>query len=148
MRINYAIMDTPSLQAIVEQARKAAAAGIHGVFLGQVSGWDALTAVAVVANAVPDIEFGTAVVPTFPRHPVVLAGQALTAQAASGNRFTLGVGPSHPSLVEDVLGLHYDSPVEHTREYLQILRPLLGGQPVDYRGRWYSIDAEVEVPGV
>ena len=46
------------------------------------------------------IELATGIVPTYPRHPVEMARQALTVQAACGERFTLGIGVSHHHIVE------------------------------------------------
>ena len=56
-------------------------AGFSALWTSQIFGYDALTALAVVGREVPDVELGTAVVPTYPRHPVMLAQQALTVQA-------------------------------------------------------------------
>ncbi|PRX96306.1 luciferase-like monooxygenase [Allonocardiopsis opalescens] len=89
---------------------------------------------APAAREVPGIEVGTAVVPTYPRHPLALAGQVLTARAVSGNAFTLGVGPSHREIVEAAFGLCYERPARHVREYLSALVPLLRGEEVEYRG--------------
>jgi F420-dependent oxidoreductase-like protein len=86
---------------------------------------DALTALAVVGSMVPRLPFGTHVVPMQPRHPMVLAAQALTVQAAIDNRLTLGIGLSHQSTVERVWGLRYERPVAYLREYLTILRGVL-----------------------
>ena len=86
------------------------------------------------ASQVPGIEVGTAVTPTYPRHPLALASQALTAQAATGNRFTLGIGPSHRPIIEEQFGCSYDRPARHVREYLSALMPLLRGEQADFRG--------------
>jgi F420-dependent oxidoreductase-like protein len=96
---------------------------------------DAITALAIVGREVPRIELGTAVVPTFPRHPAMLAGQALTAAAAAGGgRFVLGIGLSHQIVVETMWGLSYDKPARHMREYLSILLPLLRAGNVSFAG--------------
>src|SRR5207245_942107 len=85
---------------------------------------------------VPGIELGTAVVPTYPRHPFVLAGQALTTSAAlgGGNRLHLGIGLSHQLVIEGMFGMAFQKPAVHLREYLSALRPALEGQPVDVKG--------------
>ena len=80
--------------------RDAADAGYASFWLPQTMGMDAMTALAVVGREVPDIELGIAVVPTFPRHPIVMAQQALTTQAISGGRLTLGIGLSHQPIIE------------------------------------------------
>jgi len=83
---------------------------------------------------VSGIHFGTAVVPTYPRHPVMLGAQALTVQDISGGRLTLGIGLSHQMVIENVFGLSFDKPARHMREYLEILMPVLAGEQVTFAG--------------
>jgi 5,10-methylenetetrahydromethanopterin reductase len=83
---------------------------------------------------VPRIELMTGVVPTYPRHPVTMAQQALTVQAASGGRFVLGIGLSHQMVIENMFGMSFDKPVRHMREYLELLMPLLHDGSVAYEG--------------
>ena len=128
--------DMASLAGIVEGARAAAADGFSSYWLAQIFNTDALVAIAVAAQQVPDIEFGTAVVPIQPRHPQALAAQALTTQAASGNRTVLGIGLSHQFVVEHLWGLSFDRPVRHMREYLEALQPLLGASRPTPTASW------------
>ncbi len=86
----------------------------------------------------PDIELGTAVVPAYPRHPVMLAGQALTVQAATAGRLILGVGLSHQMVIENVFGQSFEKPARYMREYLSILMPLLEGEPASFTGEVLS----------
>ena len=66
------------------------------------------------------------------RHPVAMAQQALANQAVCAGRFTLGLGPSHHWIVEDMLGLSYDKPARQVRDYLDVMSVALGGPgPVD-----------------
>ncbi|MGZ4709916.1 MAG: TIGR03564 family F420-dependent LLM class oxidoreductase [Acidimicrobiales bacterium] len=134
-----------SLDAIVEGARAAAADGFSSYWLAQIFNTDALVAIAVAAGQVPEIEFGTAVVPIQPRHPQALAAQALTTQAASGNRTVLGIGLSHQFVVEHLWGLAFDRPVRHMREYLEALQPLLRGEPTDAHGEIVTSVGTIEV---
>ncbi len=119
---------------LVGQARSAAEAGLAAVWLPQMMDVDALTALAVIGREVPGIELGTAVVPTYPRHPMVLAGQALTTQAAVGNRLVLGIGLSHQIVIEGMFGYSFDKPARHMREYLSVLGPLIHGEQVRFEG--------------
>ncbi|MER0449898.1 TIGR03564 family F420-dependent LLM class oxidoreductase [Streptomyces sp. Edi4] len=135
------------LDGVIEQIGAAARAGVGAAWLPQILGHDALTALAVAGREVPGIKLGTAVVPTFPRHPIALAGQALTAQAAMGGRLTLGIGLSHRATVEGAYGYSYDRPLRHLREYLRALAPLLRGEPVALRGETLTAAGAVEVPG-
>jgi len=139
-----------SLDAIISGAQAAASDGFSSYWLAQIFNTDALTAIAVAAREVEDIEFGTAVVPIQPRHPQALAAQALTAQAASGNRAVLGIGLSHQFVVEHLWGLPFNRPVRHMREYLEALQPLLRGESGDTHGEIVTsvgaIDIDDAVP--
>ncbi|TDD60335.1 LLM class F420-dependent oxidoreductase [Actinomadura darangshiensis] len=148
MRIGlFTVAGTAPLDELVTQVRLARDAGLDSVFFGHAWSWDALMTAALAGREVPGIELGTAIVPTYPRHPLALAGQALTAQAMAGGRFTLGVGPSHPQVIEGAHGISYERPARHTREYLSALRPLLRGEDVDYHGETLTAAATIDAPG-
>ncbi|MGI8754638.1 MAG: LLM class F420-dependent oxidoreductase, partial [Acidimicrobiales bacterium] len=136
-----------SLAGLVEMARQCEADGFDSFWLPQIFGVDALSAHTLIGHEVPRIELGTAVVPTYPRHPVVLAGQALTASVASGGRLTLGIGLSHQMVIEAMFGYSFDKPVRHMREYLTALIPLLAGEAADFDGETLSAHATVSVQG-
>jgi F420-dependent oxidoreductase-like protein len=109
--------------------------------------FDAVTVCAIAGREVPGIELGTAVVPTFPRHPTTLAMQAVTASLASAGRFTLGIGLSHQMVIEGMLGLSFEKPARHMREYLEVLLPLLREGKVDHDGDVYAVHAPVDAMG-
>src|SRR5438105_1920007 len=113
------------LDALVADVRDAADEGFASVWAAQTFAFDALTALALAGREVDGIELGTAVVPTYPRHPMVLAQQALTVQAAVGGRLVLGIGLSHQIVIEDMFGYSFDRPVRHLREFLSVLLPLV-----------------------
>jgi F420-dependent oxidoreductase-like protein len=123
-----------SLDAIRAEARRAAQDGFATYWLSQISGPDALTALAVVGAEVPRIELGTSIVPLYGRHPLVLASQALTANAAAGGRLVLGIGPSHQPVVEGMFGESYARPFTRTAETLRALRALMRGEAIDLQG--------------
>ena len=122
-----------------EHAARAAEDGFSGWWLAQTGLIDALTAFTALADVGPGMEFGTAVIPTFPRHPTALAGQALTTAAALGDRpLVLGIGLSHRPVIEDMLGLSFDKPIRHLIDYLEVLQPLLETGSVDYDGEAFT----------
>ena len=123
-----------SIDTIVADVQNAADAGFSSAWAPQIFGYDALTLLAVVGREVPGIELGTAVVPTYPRHPLMLAAQALTTQQATSGRFLLGIGLSHQIVIEGMFGYSYEKPARHMREYLSVLMPLLRGEQVSFEG--------------
>jgi F420-dependent oxidoreductase-like protein len=141
-------IDRPrTIAEIVDETRRAADLGLGGAWWAERHTADALTAATVAGLAVPGLPLGTAVVTTYPRHPLALASQTLTVQAATGNRLTLGVGPGHGHQVETALGMSFDRPARHTREYLSALMPLLHGEPVDFKGEVHQVTGRIRTPG-
>ncbi|MGP0031416.1 MAG: TIGR03564 family F420-dependent LLM class oxidoreductase [Acidimicrobiales bacterium] len=134
LRIGSLIAVDRSLADTVAQLRRFADAGLDHAFAVQIFGPDALTLLAVAGSQVPGIGLGTGVVPVHPRHPMMLAQQALTVQAATDNRLLLGIGLSHQVMVEGVWGLSFDHPARYMKEYLAALMPLLRGETVDATG--------------
>jgi F420-dependent oxidoreductase-like protein len=134
-----------SVEGLTELAGTAREQGFESVWVPQVFGLDTLTAIAVAGQTVPDITFATAVVPTYPRHPQMLAQQALTVTAAIGDRLVLGIGPSHKIVVEGSWGISFDKPIRHLREYLEILMPLLHERSVRFDGESLTTRADITI---
>lgn len=134
------------LKGLLHHARQAEERGFASAWVPHIFGVDAITALAIVGRETQRIELGTAVIPTFTRHPFTLAQQALTVQAASQGRFTLGIGLSHRFIVEDILGLSYEKPTRHMREYLSVLIPLFESGSVSYQGEVYRVKGELRFP--
>ncbi|MCP3934358.1 MAG: LLM class F420-dependent oxidoreductase [Actinomycetia bacterium] len=143
---------SPTIEALETELRTASDQGFSSFWIPQVFGLDVLTAIAAAARSVPEIELGTSVIPTYPRHPMMLAQQALTTQQAIGGRLALGIGLSHQPVVEGMWGIDFSKPVRHMREYLTALMPLLhdkgtsfGGEVITSRGQ---IDIDAPPPQV
>jgi len=135
------------LDDIVDEARWAEAEGFAFYVVPSIFSLDAIGMLIAVGRETSRIELIPAVVPTPPRHPAAMAQQALTAQAASGGRFTLGVGHSHRAVIEDMFGLSFAAPAVQMREYLSALVPLLEGRAAEFDGDWYRVHARLDVAG-
>jgi len=134
-----------SIDDVVIDARAAEADGFSSYALPQIFALDAMGVLAIVGREVPRIELETGVVPTYGRHPLTMAQQALTVQAASGGRFVLGIGLSHQLVIENMFGLSFDKPVRHMREYLAVLMPLIHEGKASFRGETISTEASIGV---
>jgi F420-dependent oxidoreductase-like protein len=143
------LMRGSTIEEIIDDVRSAREAGYASAWITDGIGMDPLTALAVIGRAVPHIELATGVVRTLPRHPMVLAQQALTVSAMTSGRLLLGVGPSHSRPMEQGWGLSFDRPVATMEDYLSVLVPLLRDRQVAYKGGIYSAHGEfkIEVPG-
>jgi F420-dependent oxidoreductase-like protein len=134
-----------SLAEARTSARQAQQHHFAGVWAAQALGWDSLVLLGLVGDAVADLKVGSAVVPIAQRHPLVLASQALSVQAAVGGRLTLGLGTGIGAMVEGMFGLPTDRPARRMREYLTALIPLLRQEPVDFHGETLTTVGQVQI---
>jgi F420-dependent oxidoreductase-like protein len=150
MRIGSLINVDKNLPQTVAQLQQFADAGLDHAFAVQIFGHDALTLLAAAGAQVPGIYLGTGVVPVYPRHPMMLAQQALTVQSATDNRLLLGIGLSHQVVVEGMWGISFDKPARYMKEYLAALMPLLHGEKVSVAGERITANAfqPLEIPDV
>src|SRR5438093_3814159 len=151
MRIGIGIGDIAGEPAdadgLVAQAKRAEADGFASGWFAHIMGLDAIMAATLCARETSRIELGTAVVPTFTRHPALMAQQALSAQSVARGRFTLGIGLSHQIVIEGMFGLSFAKPYSHMREYLSVLAPLVREGTVSHAGEEYRVNAQLAVPG-
>lgn len=136
-----------TIDDVVNEARQAEQDGFASFWAPNIFGHDALRTLAIVGREVPRIELGTSVVPTYPRHPHAIAQQCHTVAAASGNRLTLGIGLSHKIVIESMLGMSYDKPVRHLKEYLSVLMPLSRNEPASFAGETYNVHGGISAKG-
>jgi F420-dependent oxidoreductase-like protein len=139
---------TTTLDDVVALAKSAEAAGLDSLWMANIFSFDAISTLAIIGRETSTIGLGTAVTPTYPRHPTAIAQQALTTAAASGSRFTLGIGLSHKIVIENMLGFSYDRPARHMREYLSVLMPLVRGETCNFQGEQYRVaGVRIDIPG-
>ena len=136
-----------TIDDMVSEATQVERDGFASYWVSQIFSHDALTALAIIGRTVPRIELGTSVVPTYPRHPMMIAQQSHTVNAAIAGRLCLGIGLSHKVVIENMMGMSFDKPVRHLREYLSILGPLSKTQKVSFTGEVYSTHAELAIAG-
>ena len=135
-----------NIDDLKKQVQEANTLGYSTFWTPQIFNLDALTALAVIAESVEGIRLGTSVIPTYPRHPMMLAQQALTVNQISNGRLDLGIGLSHKPVVEGMWGISFDAPVGHMSDYLQILMALLHDGTISYGGKHLTSRGGIDVP--
>jgi F420-dependent oxidoreductase-like protein len=144
MRIGLFLGEVDTLDNAIRNAVQAEADGFESAWYAQIFRGDALTGIAFAGRETSRIELGTSVLPTYPRHPYVMAQQAKTVQAATGGRLTLGIGLSHHPVVEGMWGMSYDRPALHMQEYLTVLRALLDDGRASFQGEVFQVNASLQ----
>ncbi len=147
IRIGLGIADRggDDLDELLDSFARAEREGFAAAWIPNIFGMDALTLAALAGRQTERIELGTAVVPTFSRHPLYCAQQALSTQAACRGRLLLGLGPSHKIVIEDMLGLSFAKPARHVREYVSVVKELLETGKTGFRGETLRVNASLNV---
>lgn len=136
------VMDGSNAEVAIKTIVAAEDAGVRQIWMTQPPWWpDVLTTFAAAATKTSTVRFGTSIVPTYPRHPLVVAQQALALYDIASSRMRLGIGPSHRFIIEDMYGLQHRTPLAHLREYVEILHAALWEGKVDYHGDFYNVAA-------
>lgn len=137
-----------TMQQVVEEAIGAERLGFDSFWIvNSPWGMDAMTVANVAGQKTESIELGTSVVPAFPRHPVIMAQQAITTNIAMDGRFTLGIGVSHKDIMENEYQVGYQQPARRMSEYLQLVVPLCKGEQVNFKGEFFSANIKLRPPG-
>ena len=119
---------------VIGQARRAHELGVTKVWLAQQLNYDATSLAALVGAAVPGLGVGTSVVPINPRHPLIVAQLAQTAQAATHGNFSLGLGLGARVIERAAFGGDWPHVITRLREHLTILRSVIDTGSVDFHG--------------
>jgi F420-dependent oxidoreductase-like protein len=135
---------------MIEAALSAEEQGFDTIWMPQIpDDFDALTALALIGQATSRVELGTAVLPVQSRHPVAMAQQVLSTQAVAEGRLTLGIGPSHHWIVQDMFGLPYEKPAKLVRDYVEVLNAAFSGPgPVDVENDTYKVHNPFDITDV
>ena len=135
------VIEARDVDTALNKIRDAEQAGVQQVWMTQSVGMlDTLTLFAVAAAQTTRIRFGTSIVPVYPRHPLVMALQAMTIDSIAPGRLRLGVGTSHRHLMEDMYGLKMSSPLAYLREYVEVMRQATWEGKVDHQGRFFNVN--------
>lgn len=126
----------------IERAERS---GFHSAMLGCGHHMDPLMVFGLARERSERILLTTNIMPTFTRHPLVMAMGARTAQAALGGRLRLGIGPGHASIIEDCFGLRFERLIRHTDEYVSVLRQCFAKGHAKLAGETIRVDWQVDV---
>ena len=124
---------------MVGLARKAEARGFESVWVAETRMTrDAVAPAAAIAGGTEKIKVATGIVNVFTRGPVVLAITFASLAEIAPGRIVMGLGTGSP-LVLAPQGHPFAKPLTRLREYVEVIRPLLRGEPVTYAGETVSL---------
>jgi F420-dependent oxidoreductase-like protein len=129
---------TNAVDNVIAQAQRAYRTGVRQIWLAQQFDHDAIALAGLIGAAVPGLGVGTSVVPINPRHPLIVASSAQTAQAASHGNFSLGLGLGAHEPERLAFGTSWPNTIGRLREHLTVLRSIFDNGAVDFHGDEFS----------
>jgi alkanesulfonate monooxygenase SsuD/methylene tetrahydromethanopterin reductase-like flavin-dependent oxidoreductase (luciferase family) len=133
-------------QAAMGHVQFADGLGYESAWITDGNGRDAFVVLTAFASVTAQIALGTSIVTLYPRHPTVMARQALSLDEVSGGRFVLGIGTGHRSSMETQLGYAMGDAVSATREYVDVLRQVFTTGKASHRGVFWNVDWSYPIP--
>src|SRR5436853_37100 len=145
------VVEARDVATAINKIREAEQVGVQQVWMTQSVGMlDTLTIFAAAATHTTQVRFGTSIIPIYPRHPLVMAQQAVTVDSLAPGRLRLGVGTSHRHVMENMYGLSMTSPLAYLREYVEVMRQVLWEGRVDHQGKFFRVNTsfprKVQIP--
>jgi alkanesulfonate monooxygenase SsuD/methylene tetrahydromethanopterin reductase-like flavin-dependent oxidoreductase (luciferase family) len=108
--------------------------------------WDAWTELAALAVLTTRVRLGPLVAATAFHAPGLIARMAASIDEISGGRFTLGLGAGWNETEFRAFGFPFDHTVSRFEESFEIVRRLLAGEHVTFKGDFHNVDDAVLLP--
>ena len=122
------------------RVRLAEEAGVDTAWVAEAWGRDCFTILALLARETKRIKLGTGIVNTYSRTPAALAQHFATLDEFSGGRMIIGLGTSGYRVIEHWHGIPFQPSLTRLREYVEIIRMILAGEPLHYHGKVFTLD--------
>lgn len=132
MRVGIGVSEDLPIDQQRQVASDVETAGFTSLWTNEAAGRDALLLCQAWGAVTSTLQVGIGVVPIWTRSPAQLAMATATLQEATGGRFLLGLGVSHPATMGPWHGVEWRRPLTAADDTLTILRTLLEGGAADH----------------
>ncbi len=133
------LWDDISRDELIEFVKFAEELGYESVWVPEMWGRDVFTILTMLALHTEKIKLGIGIATVFSRTPALIAQTAASLDEISGGRVILGLGTSGPIVIENWHGLKFETPLQRTREYIDIIRLILSGKHINYEGEIFKL---------
>ncbi len=143
------VFGTDAFTELIPVAQAAERAGFHRLWTTEYTGRDAVLRALMLAGATRTIGVGTGIAYAFSRAPLAMAATAADAFAASGGRFTLGLGAGTRGMRTRWYAAEFDHPAPRLADYVRLMRATwaAGADGLDYTGDFYTLRIPAFRPG-
>jgi probable F420-dependent oxidoreductase len=123
-------LDSLSIDEVRAYTHRVDELGYGTLWVPETVGREPFALLGLLAGETTSILLGTSIVGIWGHDPQTTRMAAMTIHEATGGRFVLGLGVSHPHLAEKLRGHTFDRPLTRMREYLAAYRAAIYRGPV------------------
>ncbi|MFZ8921859.1 MAG: LLM class flavin-dependent oxidoreductase [Nitrosopumilaceae archaeon] len=139
MRIACSLGSLLSINQVLECSEILSKTPVDTIWVPETWGMENFSMLSMVSQKAPKPKIGSSIINIFSRSPASIAMGATTVDTISNGRLILGLGTSSPPIVEDFHGSKFENPVERMKEYVEIIKMISSGKPVNYSGRIFQL---------
>ncbi len=139
MRLSFSLGSLLGVQDILDCVARLSKNEPEAIWIPETWGMENFSMLSAVAAGTKSAKIGSSIVNIYSRSPSLIGMGAVTLDILSGGRLILGLGASSPPIVEDFHGSPFERPLSRMREYVQILRLVMSGGAVNFRGRFFRL---------
>ncbi|MFZ9006168.1 MAG: LLM class flavin-dependent oxidoreductase [Nitrosopumilaceae archaeon] len=139
MRIACSLGSLLSINQVLECSEILSKTPVDTIWVPETWGMENFSMLSMVSQKASKPKIGSSIINIFSRSPASIAMGATTVDTISNGRLILGLGTSSPPIVEDFHGSKFENPVERMKEYVEIIKMISSGKPVNYSGRIFQL---------
>ena len=139
MRIACSLGSLLSVNQVLECSKIISSTNIDSIWIPETWGMENFAMLSAVSGKTTTQKIGSSIINIYSRSPSTIAMGAMTVDSISKGRLILGLGTSSIPIVEDYHGANFEKPVQRMKEYVEIIRLILSGKPINYSGKIFNL---------
>jgi len=139
MRIACSLGSLLSVNQVLDCSKIISSTNIDSIWIPETWGMENFSMLSAVSGKTITQKIGSSIINIYSRSPSTIAMGAMTVDSISKGRLILGLGTSSIPIVEDYHGAIFEKPVQRMKEYVEIIRLILSGKPINYSGKIFNL---------
>jgi len=139
MRLGFSLGSLLSVEEIFDCAKVLNRYSADSIWIPETWGMDCSSILSSISNISKTHQLGSSIINIYSRSPALIAMSAVTIDTLSNGRFILGLGTSSRPIVENWHGVEFKNPLQRMREYVDIIRLIISGEKVSYKGEFFHL---------
>ena len=139
MRVAYSLGSLLSIEQVVECSKIISKTKADAIWVPETWGMENFSMLGAISDKTTTQKIGSSIINIYSRSPATIAMGAATIDMLSNGRLILGLGTSSMPIVETFHGYKFENPVQRMKEYVEIIRLILSGKQVNYKGKIFDL---------